>query len=127
MFAWTGHVTQGKLGTSVAISPPDNARDKFGIDARSPDRRPGIESSTTCLAVMPHHYPQTVRRRISLVLALSEAVLVLAIDRESQDQDSASAVLKCKWGPGCFVSSTSTSTNSPRQRGGSSVTVSSIS
>src|SRR5262245_54774523 len=51
MFAWTGQVTAGKLGTRIAWPPPTNSRERFGIDERSRARRPGIESKTTNLDI----------------------------------------------------------------------------
>src|SRR3954470_20544373 len=47
MFACTGQVTAGKLGVSVARSPAAVSRARFGIAARSAERRPGMERKMT--------------------------------------------------------------------------------
>src|SRR5262249_18393173 len=47
MLAWTGQVTAGKLGTSVARSPFVVSAARLGVSARSRSRRTGMESRTT--------------------------------------------------------------------------------
>jgi hypothetical protein len=51
MLAWTGQVTAGKLGFRIALPPPTNRRERFGIDDKSRARRPGIDNKTTNLAI----------------------------------------------------------------------------
>ena len=48
MFACTGQVTQGKLGTRLIWSPCPARRASLGMARRSPARKPGIESKMTC-------------------------------------------------------------------------------
>src|SRR5688572_30055533 len=87
MFAWTGQVTQGKLGTRVARSPAATSFDRWGIAARSCERRPGTERSTIWSGMGSRHHGVLGMTSSAVFIGKAEAILYKPFHRRMVEPD----------------------------------------